>query len=279
CEIALLPPTIRVLELLGSGRVVAGPAGLLAGAPDPSRTAPAPREALRLLVRHGAELLRAEAIADRAPRGRLAREAFRIVEETDLALGAVCLLSAGRWTAGLRARDAALRKLAAGNSGRDPSCGFHARMVWTRFRDLVDRHRSAIANRAAGPDVEAAGDARRAVAGAADRWLEVLRLSEEERLGQTLSDWTELAAALTRRGPAAGDGLLFEDAFGRAAARRAARRAVRALEPAERLAPAIAALVDWDAGDLPIVPDLLDLPRDAPRSAMRQRAMAWGASA
>ncbi|MGE5347625.1 MAG: hypothetical protein ACM3JH_16870, partial [Acidithiobacillales bacterium] len=40
CEIALLPPTIRVLELLGSGRVVAGPAGLLAGAPDPSRTAP-----------------------------------------------------------------------------------------------------------------------------------------------------------------------------------------------------------------------------------------------
>ena len=276
CEVPFLPPTLRVLELLGSGRVVAGPDHLLAGAPDASRTVPGPREALRLLVRQGAELLRAEAIADRTPRGRSAREALRIVEETDVALGAVCLLSAGRWAAGLRARDAALRELAA---GRGAASGFHSRMTWTRFRDLVERHRDALAARASGPDAPAGGEARRAVARASDRWLEVLRLSEEERLGATLPDWTELAAVFARLRSSAADGLLFEDAFGDAAVRRTIRRAARAWEPAERLAPAIAALVDWDPGDLSIVPVLLDLPANAPRSALKQRAIAWGVSA
>lgn len=277
-EVPFLPPILRVLELLGSGRVVAGPDDLLAGAPDPLRATPAPRESLRLLVRQGAELLKAEAIADRAPRGRVAREAIRIVEETDLALGAVCLLSAGRWAPGLTARDAALGELAEGTAGR-PLTGFHVRMSWTRFRDLVDRHRSALAARASGPDASFSGDARRAVARAADRWLEVLRLSEEERLGAALPDWTELAAILAGRSATAADGLLFEDAFGDAAARRSTRRAARAWDPAERLAPAIAALVDWDPGDLPIVPVLLDLPEEASRLTLRQRAIAWGALA
>ncbi|HQR47634.1 MAG TPA: hypothetical protein PK598_16680 [Thermoanaerobaculia bacterium] len=39
-----------------------------------------------------------------------------------------------------------------------------------------------------------------------------------------------------------------------------------------------AALVDWDPGDLPIVPVLLDLPEGASREAMRQRAIAWCAA-
>jgi hypothetical protein len=33
--------------------------------------------------------------------------------------------------------------------------------------------------------------------------------------------------------------------------------------------------VDWDPGDLPIVPVLLDLPDITPREALRQRAIAW----
>ena len=47
----------------------------------------------------------------------------------------------------------------------------------------------------------------------------------------------------------------------------------------ERVAPAAAALVDWDPGDLPIVPVLLDLPDTASRDALRQRAIAWGETA
>jgi hypothetical protein len=273
--LAFLPPTRRTLELVGAGRVVAGRAGLLAGAPDPARVLPEAREGLRLLVRRGADLLRAEAIVDRAPRGRAAREALRIVEESDLGLGEVVLLSAGRWTAGGVARDVALRELASGDAAGRPSAGFHPRMTWTRFRDLVDRHRAALAARAEGPGAADAADARRAVARAADRWLEVLRLSEEERLGAPLPDWTEYAAVLAGRSAAAADGLLFEDAFGDEASRRTTRRAARAWDAAERLAPAIAALVDWDPGDLPIVPVLLDLPEGASREAMRQRAIAW----
>lgn len=274
-----LRPTLWMLELLGAGRVVAGTDDLLAGAPDPSRAVPDTREALRLLVRQGADLLRAEAIADRVPRGRAAREALAIVEGTDFALGAVALLSAGRWTPGLRARDAALRELASGDAAGQSALGFPARMTWTRFRDLVDRHRAALQARVEGPDRSASADARRAVARAADRWLEVLRLSEEERLSRALPDWTELAAVLAGRSAEGADGLLFEDAFGDLASRRTTRRAARAWNPAERLAPAIAALVDWDPGDLPIVPILLDLPENASRDAMRQRAIAWGASA
>ena len=273
-----LPPTLRTLDLVGAGRVVAGRSGLLVGAPDPGRVAPEAREGLRLLVRRGTDLLRAEAIVDRAPRGRAAREALRIVEETDLSLGAVVLLASGRWVPGLGARDAALRELASGDAAGRPAAGFLTRMTWTRFRDLVDRHRAAVAARAEGPDTAAFPDARRAVARAADRWLEVLRLSEEERLAEALPDWTEYAAVLAGRSAAAADGILFEDAFGDAASRRTTRRAARAWDAAERLAPALAALVDWDPGDLPIVPVLLDLPENASREAMRQRAIAWGAS-
>jgi hypothetical protein len=274
-----LPPTLWMLELLGARRVVTGSDDLLAGAPDPTHAVPEAREALRLLVHRGADLLRAEAIADRAPRGRAAREALAIVEETDLALGAVALLSAGRWTPGLRARDAALRELASGSAGERAAPGFSSRMTWTRFRDLVDRHRAALQGRADGPDASASADARRAVARAADRWLEVLRLSEEERLSRALPDWTELAAVLAGRRAGGADGLLFDDAFGDVASRRTMRRAARSWNAPERLAPAIAALVDWDPGDLPIVPILLDLPENASREAMRQRAIAWGGSA
>jgi hypothetical protein len=40
----------------------------------------------------------------------------------------------------------------------------------------------------------------------------------------------------------------------------------------------VAALVDWDPGDLPIVPVLLGLPDVASREALRQRAIAWSAN-
>ena len=273
-----LRPTLRTLELVGSGRVAAGRPVLLDGAPDPARTRPDPREGLRLLVRRGSDLLRAEAIADRTPRGRAAREALRIVSETDLALGAVVLLSAGRWVPGLRARDVVLKDLASGGVTDRSAAGFHARMTWTRFRDLVERYRGAVEARAEGPDAFTRGDPRRQVGRAADRWLEVLRLSEEERLGQTLPDWTEHAAALARRSAAEADGILFEDAFADDGARRATRRAARAWDAAERIGPAVAALVDCDPGDLPIVPVLLDLADGSPREAMRQRAIAWGAA-
>ena len=276
--VPFLPPTLRNLELVGAGRLLAGRAGLLAEAPDPAAVLPEEREGLRLLVRRGADLLRAEAIADGAPRGRAAEEALRIVDGTDLALGASALLAAGRWVPGLSRRDAALRDLAAsGPAGRRAS-GFHARMTWTRFRDLVDRHREALARRAEGAEPSAATDVRRAVARAADRWLEVLRLMEEARLGAALPDWSEHAAILAARRAPEADGVLFEDVFGNDAVRREVRRAVRRWDPAERLAPAVAALVDWDPGDLPIVPVLLDLPENASREAMRQRAVAWGAA-
>ena len=274
--IPFLPPTLRNLELVGTGRLLVGRSGLLAEAPDPATTLPGEREGVRLLVRRGADLLRAEAIADGAPRGHAAEEALRIVDETDLGLGAAALLAAGRWVPGLSRRDTALRDLAAPGPAGRPATGFHTRMTWTRFRDLVDRHHEALARRAEGSDPSASADVRRAVARAADRWLEVLRLLEEARLGVALPDWSEHAAVLAARRAPEADGVLFEDLFGNDAARREMRRAVRRWDPAERLAPALAALVDWDPGDLPIVPVLLDLPEDASREAMRQRAIAWG---
>jgi hypothetical protein len=57
-----------------------------------------------------------------------------------------------------------------------------------------------------------------------------------------------------------------------------ARRSAKSWPLAERLAPAVAALVDWDPGDLPIVPVLLGLPDVASREALRQRAIAWSAN-
>ncbi len=68
----------------------------------------------------------------------------------------------------------------------------------------------------------------------------------------------------------------IEDAAG---AGRVARKSARSWPLAERVAPAAAALVDWDPGDLPIVPVLLDLPDTASRDALRQRAIAWGEGA
>ncbi len=277
--VALLPPTLRNLELLGSGRILAGRPGLLADASDPMTSVPAENEGLRLLVRRGADLLRAELIADGTPQGRGADEALRIVEETDLALGAAVLLAAGRWLPGLARRDTALRELAAPGPAGRPAAGFHARMSWTRFRDVVDRHHERLAARASGEGPSTASDVRRAVARAADRWLEVLRLSEEARLGVPLPDWSEHAAVLAARRAPEADGVLFEDVFADGATRREVRRAVRHWDAAERLAPAVAALVDWDPGDLPIVPLLLDLPENASREALRQRAIAWGAVA
>jgi len=122
----------------------------------------------------------------------------------------------------------------------------------------------------------------RQVARAIDRWLEVLRLFEEERLGTPLPDWTEYACLLEARRKRLADGSLFpaEDEAGlRAALALPARRAVRTWERAERVAPALAALLDWDPGDLPVAPVLLDLPDGTPRDALRQRAIAMGREA
>ena len=59
---------------------------------------------------------------------------------------------------------------------------------------------------------------------------------------------------------------------------RLARKSAKSWPLAERLAPAVAALLDWDPGDLPIVPVLLGLPDVASREALRQRAIAWSAN-
>ena len=189
------------------------------------------------------------------------------------------LLSAGRWVPGLRARDEALRDLGRGGVDEGPKKGFQARMTWTRFRDLLDRHHAAVEARESVEERDPAPDARRQVARAVDRWLEVLRLSEEERLDVPLPDWTEYTCVLEARRKRLAEGSLFDpenEAEERAALALPARRAARAWEPAERVAPALAALLDWDPGDLPVAPVLLDLPDDAPRDALRQRAAALG---
>jgi hypothetical protein len=157
-------------------------------------------------------------------------------------------------------------------------------MSWTRFRDLVERHRAAAAalDAPAGPENV---DARRQVARAGDRFMEVLRLYEEERLAAELPNWTEYAIALARRRSGAAVAELFGedeeigDAAGAARVARVARKSARSWPLAERVAPAAAALVDWDPGDLPIAPVLLDLPDTASRDALRQRAISWGEGA
>ncbi len=243
---------------------------------------PVPLEGLRLLVRSGAALLAAERAVDRAPSGEPARAALRAVLATDLALGAEVLLAAGRWVPGLKARDEALQDLGRGGGDEGAKPGFQARMTWTRFRDLLDRHHAAVDARERVEERGAAPDARRQVARAVDRWLEVLRLSEEERLGVPLPDWTEYACVLEARRKRLAEGSLFgeeDEAEERAALALPARRAARAWAPAERVAPALAALLDWDPGDLPVAPVLLDLPDDASRDALRQRATALGREA
>ncbi|HSB37097.1 MAG TPA: hypothetical protein VLH41_09465 [Thermoanaerobaculia bacterium] len=281
-ELALLPPTLANLELLAARRIVAGEATLLSAAPDPAGMVPAPMEGLRLLVRTGASLLAAERAVDRVPAGAPTSAALRSVAATDLALGAAVLLCAGRWTPGIRARNDALRALARRGAEGEKPAGFHGRMAWTRFRDLVDRHKAALEARESVTARDRPTDAMRQVARAIDRWLEVLRLFEEERLGTSLPDWTEYACRLEARRKRLADGSLFpaEDEAGlRAALALPARRAARTWERAERVAPALAALLDWDPGDLPVAPVLLDLPDGTPRDALRQRAIALGREA
>jgi hypothetical protein len=276
--LALLPPTLANMELLAAGRVVAGPEDLLPHYEDVFRGGPDRFEGVRLLARTAARLLSAERLVDRSAAGLRAREALRLVQSADLACGEAVLISAARWVPGVLARDAALKALAAESPDGPRRPGFHVKMSWTRFKDLVERHRAAAAALES-PEGPEAADARRQVARAGDRFMEVLRLFEEERLGLDLPNWTEYAIALARRRSGAAVSELFgeeeeiEDAAG---AGRVARKSARTWPLAERVAPAAAALVDWDPGDLPIVPVLLDLPDTASRDALRQRAIAWG---
>ena len=274
--LALLPPTLANMELLAARRVLDGPEDLLPPFESVFRGGPDRYEGLRLLARTAGGLLAAERLVDRSAAGLRAREAVRLVQAADFALGEAVLLSAGRWAPGVLARDASLKELgAAGPAPGKP--GFHVRMNWTRFKDLVDRHRAAVATleSPAGPD---GSDARRQVARAGDRFMEVLRLHEEERLAAELPNWTEYAIALARRRSGAAVSELFgedEEVTDAAAAGRVARKSARTWPVAERVSPAAAALLDWDPGDLPIVPVLLDLPDTASRDALRQRAISW----
>jgi hypothetical protein len=276
--LALLPPTLAHMELLAARRVVDGPDDLLPPFAEVFRGGPERFEGVRLLARTGARLLAAERLVDRSAGGLRAREALRLVQGADLALGEALLISAGRWTPGTLARDEELRELGAGTPGAPRGPGFHVRMGWTRFRDLVERHRAAVLALEA-PSGPENVDARRQVARAGDRFMEVLRLFEEERLASELPNWTEYAIALARRRSEAAVVDLFgedEEIGDAAGAGRVARKSARSWPLAERVAPAAAALVDWDPSDLPIAPVLLDLPDSASRDALRQRAIAWG---
>jgi hypothetical protein len=279
--LAFLPPTLANMELLAARRVVDGPEKLLPPFEEVFRGGPDRFEGVRLLAKTGARLLAAERLVDRSAPGPKAREALRLVQAADLALGEAVLLSAGRWVPGVLAREAELRALGSEAPGEPRRPGFHIRMSWTRFRDLVDRHRAGAAALAT-PEGPENVDARRQVARAGDRFMEVLRLFEEERLASELPNWTEYAIALARRRSGAAVAELFgedEEIEDAARAGRVARRTARAWPLAERVAPAAAALIDWDPGDLPIVPVLLDLSDTASRDALRQRAIAWGESA
>ena len=141
-------------------------------------------------------------------------------------------------------------------------------MTRTRFRDVVERHREAAAAAGGVELPETLAQVRTQAGRVSDRFLEVLRLLEEQRLGRTLPSWTDYFRALAARhgastGPGLFGGLHGEELPG--------RRAVRDWPPAERLAPALATLLDWDPGDLPIAPVLLDLPDDTPREALVAR--------
>ena len=279
--LTLLPPTLANMELLAARRVVAGPDALLPPFGDVFRGGPDRFEGLRLLARTGGSLLTAERLVDRSAIGARAREALRLVQVADRACGEAVLVSAARWTPGVAAREAELRTLGAESPDGPRRPGFHVKMSWTRFKDLLERHRAAAAalEAPAGPENV---DARRQVARAGDRYMEVLRLFEEERLSCDLPNWTEYAIGLARRRSGAAVSELFgedeeiEDAAG---AGRVARKSARTWPLAERVAPAAAALVDWDPSDLPIVPVLLDLPDAASRDALRQRAIAWAETA
>jgi len=262
-------PTIEAIETAAAGRVVAGPGGLLAPLAPLAGAQPPPYESLRLLVRSGAALHAAERSLSRRAAGRAAVLAAQgAVRALDLALGAALLVSAGRFRPSDEARAGELRLLAAPSDGGRAPSGFHVGMTRTRFRDLVERHREAFAALARVELPESLAEARTQTARAADRFLEALRLHEEERLGRPLPSWTDYLRALAaRRGAASSPGLFAarggDDLPG--------RRALRDWPPAERLAPALATLLDWDPGDRPIAPLLLDLPEEAPPEALGAR--------
>lgn len=264
-----LSPTIEAIETAAANRVVAGPEGLLAPLAPLADARPSAFEALRLLVRSGAALHAAERALSRRGAGRPAILAAQgAVRDVDLALGTALLVSAGRFRPTDEARAQELRLLAAPSDDGRAASGFHVGMTRTRFRDVVDRHREAFSGLAR---VELPGslvDARTQAARATDRFLEVLRLHEEERLGRPLPSWTDYLRVLSaRRGASAAPGL-----FGaRDGDDLPSRRAVREWPAAERLAPALATLLDWDPGDLPIARLLLDLPDAAPPESLAAR--------
>ena len=267
--LAHLPPTMEAIECAAANRVVHGPDDLLAPLAPLASAQPPPLEALRHLVRRGTALLAAERTLSRHGAGRAAVLAGQAaVRGVDRALGTALLVSAGRFRPSDAERTAELRALAAPSEEGSAAAGFHVGMTRTRFRDVVDRHREAVAA-AAGVDLpETLAEARTQVGRASDRFLEVLRLLEEERLGRSLPSWTDYVHALAARHGAVRSQGLFgareEDEL-------PGRRAVRDWPLAERLAPALATLLDWDPGDLPIAPVLLDLPDDAPREALVAR--------
>ncbi|MHB8800360.1 MAG: serine/threonine-protein kinase [Thermoanaerobaculia bacterium] len=275
--LAQLPPTLANLETGAAARVVAGPASLLEPLAHLAAAQPAAAEALALLVRHGAALLLAErALSRRSPSRSALLAGQAAVRAADLALGTVLLVSAGRFRPTDAARDAELRLLAAPAGDGPPPSGFHLRMSRTRFRDLVDRHRAAVEAAREVDLPDSLGEARAQAGRATDRFVEVLRLLEEERLSRPLPSWTDYVRALgERHGGSPGPGL-FES---RPEGELPSRRSVRAWPVAERLAPALATLLDWDPGDLAVVPLLLDLPDDATKEALGARLAAWAASA
>lgn len=270
--LGLLAPTLRHHELVAADRVLAGGASLLSPAKRILRETLPKAEGLKLLVKRGAALLAAERALDKDPGPSSAAAAASAVRDVDLALGAALLVSAGAWVAGEEGREAALRRLAK----QAAPGGFQGRLSWTRFHDLVERHAMAFRAAAACEPPPAPGEARRQTALAADRFMEVLRLFEEERLGEPLPSWTAYVKALARRRPR-GSAPLFPLLDPAALDELPSRRVVRAWPAAERLAPALAALLDWNPGDLPVAPVLLDLPDDAPRDTLRARAVAWAA--
>ncbi len=267
--LALLPPTLESIECAAAGRVVSGPPDLLEPLSALVHAQPPPVEALRLLVLRGAALLAAERSLSRRGAGRAAVLAGQTaIRSVDLALGTVLLVSAGRFRPTDKARAAELGLLAAPADEGTLSDGFHVEMSRTRFRDLVERHRGAV-TAASGVDLpETLAEVRTQAGRASDLFLEVLRLFEEQRLARKLPSWTEYLRALaSRHGSSSGPGL-----FGaRQGDELPGRRAARDWPVAERLAPALATLLDWDPGDLPIAPVLLDLPDDASREDLVAR--------
>lgn len=272
-----LPPALAYIECAAAGRVVSGPRDLLEPLSSLAGAQPAPVEALQLLVRRGAAFLAAERSLSRRTAGRAAVLAGQAaIRAVDLALGTALLVSAGRFRPTDGTRAAELRLLAAPIDSGAPQEGCHLGMTRTRFRDVVQRHREAV-GAAGGVDLPETLAVVRTQAGrVSDRFLEVLRLLEEQRLERSLPSWTDYLRALaTRHGASTGPGL-----FGaRHGDELPGRRAVRDWPLAERLAPALATLLDWDPGDLPIASVLLDLPDDAPREALVARLATLAAGA